>query len=424
MKIVSISMIKNESDIIESFIRYNLNIFDEMLILDNGSTDDSVNIINKLQDENLPIILFRGGETFFNQNDKLTGLLKKAIWEYGADIVCPLDADEFISSDITNPRKIIENIDGDSYYHVSWKTYVATANDDINIKFIPSRITHIRDEKYEAYYKVIIPKNIVNNYDVSIAMGNHDLVFKNQHDKPTPVVIPNLILAHFPLRSTEQCMSKILVGWPTLIKKNKENNALGYHWKSLFEKIKQKGSINSDDLEYFSKNYALREFNDNIQITEKRINIDFCENLEIKYDYDYSYLRNVLDNYIYFVEELLISQNEVLELKKKNKEFERLLNENNLSRLNHDYIIIKNSQLFDSEWYLKNYNLENDIDPIAHFLITWRENMNDPARFFSTEFYLKTHKDVANAGMNPFVHYIKYGKDENRKIVPSKYNQH
>lgn len=326
MKIVSISMIKNESDIIESFIRYNLNIFDEMLILDNGSTDDSVNIINKLQDENLPIILFRGGETFFNQNDKLTGLLKKAIWEYGADIVCPLDADEFISSDITNPRKIIENIDGDSYYHVSWKTYVATANDDINIKFIPSRITHIRDEKYEAYYKVIIPKNIVNNYDVSIAMGNHDLVFKNQHDKPTPVVIPNLILAHFPLRSTEQCMSKILVGWPTLIKKNKENNALGYHWKSLFEKIKQKGSINSDDLEYFSKNYALREFNDNIQITEKRINIDFCENLEIKYDYDYSYLRNVLDNYIYFVEELLISQNEVSELKKKNKEFERLLN--------------------------------------------------------------------------------------------------
>ena len=50
--------------------------------------------------------------------------------------------------------------------------------------------------------------------------------------------------------------------------------------------------------------------------------------------------------------------------------------------------------------------------------------MNDPARFFSTEFYLKTHKDVANAGMNPFVHYIKYGKHENRKIIPSKYNRH
>ena len=97
------------------------------------------------------------------------------------------------------------------------------------------------------------------------------------------------------------------------------------------------------------------------------------------------------------------------------------MNENNLSRFNHDYNIIKNSQMFDSEWYLKNYALENDVDPIAHFLITWRENMNDPARFFSTEFYLKTHKDVANEGMNPFVHYINYGKKENRKIAPSQH---
>lgn len=79
MKIVSITMIKNESDIIESFIRYNLNIFDEMLILDNGSTDDSVNIISKLQDENLPVILIKENDRFFDQNDILTCLLKKPL---------------------------------------------------------------------------------------------------------------------------------------------------------------------------------------------------------------------------------------------------------------------------------------------------------------------------------------------------------
>lgn len=47
MKIVSITMVKNEVDIIESFVRYHLKIFDEMIILDNGSTDETVNIINK-----------------------------------------------------------------------------------------------------------------------------------------------------------------------------------------------------------------------------------------------------------------------------------------------------------------------------------------------------------------------------------------
>ena len=44
MKIVTITTIKNEADIIESFIRYHLNIVDEMIILNNGSTDDTNNI--------------------------------------------------------------------------------------------------------------------------------------------------------------------------------------------------------------------------------------------------------------------------------------------------------------------------------------------------------------------------------------------
>ena len=53
------------------------------------------------------------------------------------------------------------------------------------------------------------------------------------------------------------------------------------------------------------------------------MNIDFCENLEVKYDYDYNYLRNVLDNYVYFVEELLLYKNKVSELKRKNKEYKK-----------------------------------------------------------------------------------------------------
>ena len=57
MKIVSITMVKNEMDIIESFIRYNINIVDEMIILDNGSTDYTLDIINNLIEEGLNIVL-------------------------------------------------------------------------------------------------------------------------------------------------------------------------------------------------------------------------------------------------------------------------------------------------------------------------------------------------------------------------------
>ena len=55
MKVVSITMVKNESDIIESFVRYYLNVVDEMIILDNGSTDETLKILNKLKDEKASI---------------------------------------------------------------------------------------------------------------------------------------------------------------------------------------------------------------------------------------------------------------------------------------------------------------------------------------------------------------------------------
>ena len=49
MKIFSISRIKNEEDIIESFVRYHLNFIDEMVIIEDYSNDETYNILKKLK---------------------------------------------------------------------------------------------------------------------------------------------------------------------------------------------------------------------------------------------------------------------------------------------------------------------------------------------------------------------------------------
>jgi len=407
MKVVSITMVKNEVDIIESFVRYHLNIVDEMIILDNCSSDETPLIITKLIGEGLPIVFIRDLDNNYNQSFKMNLLMEKAFKEHNADIVCVLDVDEFlISSENSNPREILNNLDLDEYYLAKWITYIPTENDS-NDLFIPKRITHVRDENLERFFKVIVTKGIFFSYSPNLEMGNHNLTFPDSNNPPKSLQLP-LKIAHFPIRSIEQCISKVSVGWPNLVSINTQNKSWGWHWRNIFEKIKSHKNIDFKDLENFAKYYALKDFGDEIKIIAQPINLDFCKNIEIKYHFRYNYLRNILDGYEQSSKQLM--------------SFKRLVAGNGLVSLNSDYEVIKNSKLFDEEWYRNIYGLEDDVNPIVHYLITWRENLNDPADFFSTEFYLKTHVDVDNAGMNPFVHYIRYEKNENRKIFHSKLN--
>ena len=84
-----------------------------------------------------------------------------------------------------------------------------------------------------------------------------------------------------------------------------------------------------------------------------------------------------------------------------------------------DYWIVKNSGLFDVEYYLRTYSdvRQSDVDPVWHYCRHgWREGRN-PSALFSTNFYLNTYTDVRDAAVNPLVHYMQHGKNEGRQIL-------
>ena len=58
------------------------------------------------------------------------------------------------------------------------------------------------------------------------------------------------------------------------------------------------------------------------------------------------------------------------------------------------------------------------MDAARHYLaFGWREG-RDPGPFFATETYLARHPDVAEAGLNPLLHYETNGRRENRGLLP------
>lgn len=283
-KIYSISMVKNGSDIIESFVRYNLNIFDGMIILDNNSTDDTLKILRLLENEGLPLFIIEDDDNEYNQAVKTNRLLLKVITDFKADIIVPLDVDEFfISSDKGNPRKILEKIESPTFSLVKWRSYVPTF--DSNEKFIPSKITFAIDDDLEENYKVILPRELVENYDVKLSTGNHKLIYDQKYENLIKQVFStNLRIAHFPIRSKEQITSKILVGWINTLHDTKRSDKQSWHWLNMFNEFKSNGEFKDEDIISFAKTYSLANVKEEVNIKKDPIDLSFCKDIDIRYD--------------------------------------------------------------------------------------------------------------------------------------------
>ncbi len=287
-KIFSISMVKNEMDVIESFIRYHVNIFDGMIILDNGSTDNTLKILNFLKNEGLPIFIFEDDNRDYNQAIKMNYLLLRAINEFKADIIVPLDADEFLtSSNRGNPREILEEMKPYTYYMVKWKTYIPDFDKNKNEKFIPAKITFAREDKLDKHYKVIIPQELVENYDAKLIKGNHDLIYDKKYKEfIKKFFATELNFAHFPVRSKEQFISKTSLSWlNSLCDINRAKNQ-SWHLKKMFNDLKENKKIENNDVINYAKTYALKTEEKVIKIKNDPINLSFCKNIEIKYSTD------------------------------------------------------------------------------------------------------------------------------------------
>lgn len=85
-----------------------------------------------------------------------------------------------------------------------------------------------------------------------------------------------------------------------------------------------------------------------------------------------------------------------------------------------DIDVIRNSELFDTAWYLQTYPEVKllGMDPVMHYLIFGARLNHNPCQQFDTARYLRQNPDVAEKNLNPLLHYITTGEQEHREISP------
>lgn len=76
--------------------------------------------------------------------------------------------------------------------------------------------------------------------------------------------------------------------------------------------------------------------------------------------------------------------------------------------INQQQQYIEASGLFDAQWYLSQYPDvgQSGMNPLLHYLRYGAKGLRNPSQTFSTAEYLKQHTLLAKTAINPLLHYL------------------
>src|SRR5262245_37053859 len=96
MRLAGITLMRNECDIVEAFVRHNGAVLDRLYVIDNKSSDGTFEILERLVASRQPIKLGLDDQLPYYQANKTTRLIKAALEDEAWDWFFPLDGDEFL----------------------------------------------------------------------------------------------------------------------------------------------------------------------------------------------------------------------------------------------------------------------------------------------------------------------------------------
>jgi hypothetical protein len=280
--------VQNEADIIESLCRYYCSFCDGILVVDNMSSDNTLDILKSLVNEGLPVFAVDvvdmenlSGKGLSPRQQQFDFLLDR----HGADIILPIDADEFlISVNGGNPRPVLESLDETVEYHLRRRNYICPKEVKNNELFFPCTTNK--------YAELTSPKTIMSRFlfkkkNAYPAPACHSFCY----DKDPPDIIDSKILCynHYPIRNIHQFMLKSILGWAHYLTRpyhdGDRRGGEAWHWKAFYDEIKKNGTVTQEQVERYSA-YSSTSLpaDNNYVLMENPFDTSFCQDkLKLRY---------------------------------------------------------------------------------------------------------------------------------------------
>jgi len=230
MKIVAMMLVHNNEDVIKEVIDHLLSQGLELVVLDNGSTDDTFEICKKYAGKNLIKLKQFKTKSFHKEKEIIIRALYDIALLNSPDWVILSDSDEILESGIPNKnlKEAIEQVDSEGYNLIQFDRFdfFMTNDDDETSKSVKKKFTY-----YSAFGDFVY-RSWKFYPGIMMHAGGHYPYFPNEIKYK--IYPRKFVLRHYPFRSKEQVEKKIR-GKTRGVDYKKTTEGLTYYTLKLLE---------------------------------------------------------------------------------------------------------------------------------------------------------------------------------------------
>lgn len=226
----AVYLVKDEADVIEATLRHMADEVDFMIVADNGSTDGTRGILDRLAGE-LQLIVLNDPDPAYYQSRKMSMLAELAA-RIGADWIVPADADELWFAHADRVGMVLAGLPSDvTWAYAALTNHLRTGCDEPVLDPFRSMVWRQRDP-------MPLPK-VAFRWEPGavIHQGNHGVTLPSGGGFAKPV----LEIRHFPVRSAEQFTRKGRNGAAAYAATDLPWSE-GQHWRSYGLLLEREGS--------------------------------------------------------------------------------------------------------------------------------------------------------------------------------------
>ena len=293
MKIITVTMVKNEENIIESFIRHAMTFSDQVMVYNHNSTDGTLQILEAMKTEfDSKLVIFPElihTAMVINQ-EVFNKMIQFAFDEMDADMVMPLDADEFpLLVPKGNIRNYLETLEKDKCYQVHFMPFGIPEKWDQET-FAPLQVHSRKKLSPDTDYKVLLQREPYYQYKIITGLGNHTMVSGDgEVDIPILDLYPNLFYAHLAFRNKEHLEGKLVLRWLSLVMRSDIDRTSAFQYREGFHKILEGKELSKEETDWFCMNNMcagidhIESYEDIQKVVEKVDAASLFEPIELKY---------------------------------------------------------------------------------------------------------------------------------------------